>query len=94
MGESVILKKIKKNFMITIYSTQTCQYCKAAKEFFKEQGWDYKEIDVSENVEAQEEMIKKSGQMGVPVIVIEKDGSEEIIIGFDKDELLKKVSIS
>ncbi len=59
-----------------------------AKEYLRSKGFDFEEVDVSSNEEAAREMIKKSGQMGVPVIEI--DG--EIVVGFDKeriDEILK-----
>jgi len=68
---------------IKIFTTPTCTYCNQAKEFFKEEGVKFEEVDVSVNKEAQKEMIEKSNQMGVPVIDI--DG--KIIIGFDRDEL-------
>jgi glutaredoxin 3 len=65
---------------VTIYTTPTCSYCKQTKEYFKEKGVEYSEIDVAADAKAAEEMIKKSGQMGVPVIEI--DG--EMVVGFDK----------
>lgn len=68
---------------ITIYTTPTCVYCKMTKEFFKEHNITYEEKDVANNPAMAEEMIKKSGQMGVPVIDI--DG--EITVGFDKERL-------
>lgn len=72
---------------ITIYTTPTCVYCQMAKKFFGENNISYSEKNVAMDSEAREEMIKKSGQMGVPVIDI--DG--EIIIGFDKSRLEKLV---
>lgn len=74
--------------MVKIYSTPTCPWCKKTKAYLNEQKIAYEDIDVSSNQAAQEEMIQKSGQMGVPVIDI--DG--QIVVGFDKskiDELLK-----
>ena len=65
---------------IIVYSTSMCPWCVRAKEFFKKNRIEFKDIDVNENREAAEEMIKKSGQTGVPVIDI--DG--KIIIGFDQ----------
>ena len=76
---------------LTIYSTPTCPYCKMAKEFFKEKKVEYQDINVAENHDKAQEMIDKSGQMGVPVIVVPADmsstGSEEVIIGFDRNRL-------
>lgn len=68
---------------VKIYTTATCYWCHKAKEFFKKKGVKYKEINVSASPIAQFEMIKKSRQMGVPVIDI--DG--QIIVGFDKDRI-------
>lgn len=64
---------------VKIYTTPYCVYCKMAKEFFAKNNVQYEEKDVVSDVAAREEMIKKSGQMGVPVIEI----GGQIIIGFD-----------
>ena len=74
---------------VTVYSTPTCPYCKMAKEFLKENKIKFEDVNVAENRKAQEEMIKKSGQMGVPVIDIEG----AIIIGFDKQEIKKALGL-
>ena len=68
---------------VKVYSTATCPYCVRAKQFLKENNIAYQDFDVSKDQAKAEEMIQKSGQMGVPVIDI--DG--EIIIGFDKDAI-------
>lgn len=78
---------------ITIYSTPTCPYCKMAKEFLDEHSIEYKDIDVSVDQKAAELMVEKSGQMGVPVITIEKDDSETILLGFDKEKLAAEVGV-
>lgn len=80
---------MQKEHKILIYSTTHCPYCKAAKEFFNENNVKYKEINVEEDEKAAHEMVKKSGQLGVPVIDI--DG--QIIIGFDKPALKKALDI-
>jgi glutaredoxin-like YruB-family protein len=59
------------------------------KEFLKKHNIEFEDIDVSEDEKALEEMIKKSGQMGVPVIEI--DG--EIVVGFDKEKICKLLNI-
>lgn len=74
---------------ITIYTTPTCVYCKMTKAFFKEHNVVYQERDVGADHAAAEEMVKKSGQMGVPVIDI--DG--KLIIGFDKPQLSQLLGI-
>ncbi len=74
--------------MIKVYSTRACPFCVSLKQFLKDHKIEFEDLDVAENVEAREEMIEKSGQMGVPVIDI--DG--EIVVGFDKvriSQLLK-----
>lgn len=68
---------------ITVYSTPTCPYCKLAKEFLKEKSIDFKDVDVSADSSAANEMVKKSGQMGVPVI----DIGGQIIVGWNKTAL-------
>lgn len=74
---------------VKIYSTSTCPYCRMAKEHMALKNISYKNIDVSSDQSAAEEMARISGQMSVPVIVID----HEIIVGFDKsriDSLLKE----
>ncbi|MCL5017399.1 MAG: glutathione S-transferase N-terminal domain-containing protein [Patescibacteria group bacterium] len=65
---------------VKIYSTPTCFYCRKAKEFFVKNGVKYEDINVLTNMKAREEMVKKSNQLGVPVIEI----GNEIIVGFDR----------
>lgn len=74
---------------ITIYSTPTCPFCIMAKNFFKKNNIAYTEKNVAADQEAAQEMIKISGQMGVPVIEI----GEEIIIGFDEQKIKKILGI-
>jgi len=74
---------------VTIYSTPTCPYCKLAKDFLTKHKVAFTNIDVSADTEKAQEMIKKSGQMGVPVI--EVDG--KIIVGFDQKKLAAAVGI-
>ncbi len=68
-----------------------------AKEYFKENQIEYEDVDVAADQERAEEMIQKSGQMGVPVIVIPEDLSaskkEEVIIGFDKERIAELTGI-
>jgi glutaredoxin-like YruB-family protein len=70
---------------VKVYSTPTCPWCHKAKEYFEEKGVEFEDIDVSSDQKAADEMIEKSGQMGVPVIEI--DG--QIIIGFDQAAINK-----
>lgn len=74
---------------VTVYSTPTCPFCVRAKQFLKENSIRFEDIDVSENQEKAQEMIKCSGQMGVPVLDI--DG--KIIVGFDKEKIKEALGI-
>ncbi len=69
---------------IEIYSTPVCTYCAMAKEFFKKNKIAYTEYDVATDTAKKEEMIEKSGQFGVPVIVVD---NENIVVGFDEKVL-------
>ena len=73
---------------VKVYSTPTCPWCAKTKEFLKERGIEFEDIDVSTDVKGREEMISKSGQMGVPQIEI----NGKIIIGFDKEALEKELA--
>ncbi len=68
---------------VTIYSTPTCPYCKMAKTYLGEKGIAFTDIDVSLDPAKAEEMIQKSGQMGVPVL----DIGSRIIVGFDRAQI-------
>ena len=68
---------------VTIYTTPTCSYCTMAKNWFKENGIRYTEYNVARDMRKADEMVKKSGQMGVPVL----DVNGRIIVGFDKPKI-------
>ena len=74
---------------VTVYSTSTCPYCIRAKQFLQENNIIFENFDISANQEKTQEMIQKSGQMGVPVLDI--DG--EIIVGFDKEKIKKVLGL-
>ena len=74
---------------VRVFSSNFCPYCVTLKNFLKEHNILFEEIDVIENQEAQEEMIEKSGQMGLPVVEI--DG--QIVVGFDKEKISKLLNI-
>ena len=79
---------------VSIYTTKTCGFCKATKDFFKEHNIEYNEIDVGADQEKAREMIEKSGQMGVPVTIVKSGDEEELIVGFDQERLGQAVGIS
>jgi glutaredoxin 3 len=65
---------------VTIYSTPSCHFCHAAKEYFDEKGVQYEDFNVLEDQAKREEMVDMTGQMGVPVIRI----GDDVVVGFDK----------
>lgn len=74
---------------ITIYSTPTCHFCQLTKEFLTSHNIAFTDFDVAADLEKRQEMIEKSGQMGVPVIFI----GDEMMIGFDRERLAKLVGV-
>jgi len=74
---------------VKVYSTPSCPWCVRAKQFLKDNNIDFQDIDVSSDQLAADEMVKKSGQMGVPVLDI--DG--EIIVGFDKEKIKQSLGL-
>ena len=75
---------------VGIYTTPTCVWCKRAKEFFTEHGVPYEEYNVATDAARREEMIQRSGQLGVPVIDVEGD----LTVGFDEDRLKSLLGIA
>jgi glutaredoxin-like YruB-family protein len=78
-------KQIKTMKPVIIYSTPTCTYCKAAKEYFTKNNVVYTEYNVASDEMRRKEMIDKTSQLGVPVIVI----GDEVIVGFDEPAIAK-----
>lgn len=74
---------------ITIYSTPSCVYCKMAKAFLNQHNVPYTDKDVQVDLKAREEMVQKSGQLGVPVIDV--DG--QVMVGFDQERLAELAGI-
>ncbi|MHB8651745.1 MAG: glutaredoxin family protein [Minisyncoccota bacterium] len=75
---------------VAIYTTPTCGYCKMAKEFFAANNVAYEEFNVASDLQKRQEMVEKSGQMGVPVITID----DNIVIGFNKPRLSELLGVS
>ncbi len=75
--------------MIKVYSTPTCAYCVTLKKFLQEKGIKFESIDVSQSEKDLQEMIDKSGQMGVPVI----DINGQIIVGFNRNKIVELLNI-
>ena len=80
---------------VKIYSTTWCAYCKAEKRFLDEKGVEYTDVNVEEDQAEAEEMVKLSGQMGVPFTVItHDDGSSVGQVGFDQDWLTTQLKLA
>lgn len=75
---------------VVIYSTPTCVYCNSAKDFFAQNNIQYENFDVSTDLAKRQEMVERSGQMGVPVIFID----DEMVVGFDKPRLSELLGVS
>jgi len=72
----------------TIYSTPTCGYCRLLKDWLTKKGVTFEAVDVALDPKRGQEMIQKTGQMGVPVsIIIMPNDKEEIILGFDQHRI-------
>lgn len=81
--------------VVTIYTTPTCGFCAMAKRFFNEHGVAYTEKDVSRDAAAAQEMIDRSGQMGVPVTVITGAAEKEtLVVGFDRPRLAAALGVA
>ncbi len=74
---------------IRLFTTPICPYCMTLKRFLKEKNIGFEEIDVTEDLEAQEEMIEKTKQSTVPVLAIDDD----FIVGFDRKEIVEKLGL-
>lgn len=79
---------------VTVYSTPTCGYCRMEKEWLDEKGISYTSVDISEDQEEAAKIVEKTGQMGVPVTIVEEGGKEDIIIGFDQGKLMELLKIT
>lgn len=75
---------------IIIYTKEDCPYCLKTKELLQRNGVNFREIDVIEDEFAWKEMVKKSGQLGVPVILV----NDQIIIGYDENQLRKVLKLT
>lgn len=74
---------------VLIYSTPTCHFCQAAKEFFKASDIEYTDYNVADDADKRTEMVEKTGQMGVPVIMI----GGEMVIGFDEGKVKEMLGL-
>ncbi len=76
-------KPKKKNNRVIVFSTPTCSYCNMAKQYFRQNKIRFKDVDVSQDQAAARDLVRRTGQMGVPVIQV----GSQYIVGFDKPKI-------
>lgn len=74
---------------VILFTTPTCSFCTAAKRYFRDKNIKFTEVDVSRDQKAAQDMVRKTGQMGVPVILI----NNRPIVGFDKPKINAMLNI-
>ncbi len=79
---------------VIIYTTPTCVFCQQTKKLLEEHQIEYEEKNVAADTQAAKEMVDLSHQMGVPVVVVEKDNTQEVVVGFDKVRLMQILGIN
>jgi glutaredoxin-like YruB-family protein len=77
------MNEVKNQPKVLVFSTPTCSFCNMAKKYFREKAVKFTDIDVSRDQVAARDMVRRSGQMGVPVI----DIGGKIIVGFDRPKI-------
>ena len=75
---------------VTIYSTPSCHFCHAAKDYFNETGVAYQDFNVADDLEKRKEMMDMTGQMGVPVIRI----GDDVVVGFDQAKIAELLAVA
>ena len=79
----------RKKRRVIVYSTPTCSYCNMAKQYFDRHKVSYRDVDVSHDQAAAQELARRTGQMGVPVI----DINGKLVVGFNKPKINKLLNI-
>ena len=79
----------KKQPRVVLFTTPTCKYCRTAKAYLRQQNIKFKDVDVSRDQAAARDMVKRSGQQGVPQILI----GSKIIVGFDRPKIDKLLGL-
>ncbi len=74
---------------VIVFSTPTCSFCNQAKRYFREKSIRFTDVDVSRDQSAARDMMRRTGQMGVPVILI----NNKPIIGFDRPKINQMLNI-
>jgi len=79
----------KKTPRVIIFTTPSCSYCRSAKKYLREKGVHFKDVDVTRDAAAARDMVRRSGQQGVPVL----DIGGKIVVGFDRPKIDKLLDI-
>jgi glutaredoxin 3 len=77
------MAKNGKRKRVIVFTTPTCTYCNAVKRYLRQQKIRFREVDVSRDAAAQRDMVRRSGQMGVPVV----DIGGRVVVGFDRPKI-------
>ena len=83
------MTETKQQPRVIVFSTPTCSFCNMAKKYFRENGIKFSDVDVSHDPVAARDMVRRSGQQGVPVI----DIGGKIVVGFDRVKINKYLGI-
>lgn len=75
---------------VIVFSTPTCSWCRKVKDYLKQKGQNFKDIDVSKDLAAQRDMIRKTGQQGVPQLWI----NNVPVVGFDRDKIDRLLALN
>lgn len=84
------MAKDKKFPRVILFTTPSCSYCRTAKRYLKERGVAFRDVDVSKDQAAARDMVRRSGQQGVPVI----DIGGKIIVGFDRPKIDRMLGLN
>ncbi|HUC78859.1 MAG TPA: glutaredoxin family protein [Candidatus Saccharimonadales bacterium] len=78
---------------ITIFTTNTCAYCKMVKQFLNTKGFSYDEINLDDQPEKQQEAFALSGQLTVPITLVTKaDDTKQVIVGYNLAQLAPAIA--
>jgi glutaredoxin-like YruB-family protein len=75
---------------IIVFSTPNCPWCTKVKRYLKEQNCRFRDVDISKDDKAAKDVVRRTGQMGVPVVLV----NNKTIIGFNKKELDRILNIN
>ncbi len=81
--------KPKKRTRVIVFSTPSCPWCTRVKSYLRQKGVTFKDVDVSRDRKAAEDMVRRTGQQGVPVVLI----GSRAIVGFDKQKIDKYLGL-